>query len=736
MKKKLIVLLCLLSLIICNCTRKYGDFYDPPTGQQSVIYDQLASDPRFSTFVSAIDTVPGLKNELSSSGLFTIMAPDNTAFSKYFENHPTYKSVYDIPRDSLILMVKYHIMKWMLFQVNFLNPGLTKDNFKAFKYETRANLTYNELSLGGGTKAIYYPSKMVQVYTPNFFRLYNVTAQDYTDVYGTGSSIAAESQLNIMGATVTQKDLASGNGVIHVIDNVLEPPPTIAQIFDKNPEYSEFTQLMKRRYLFYTYNRSATIAQGNNGDINGDGLVDSLWTRNYAIDPYIDNEDPLVPGTSDALSITGFAPSRPAFLNYLTNRLAAGFLNSVDSIPNRTLTLFYQSYFSPNMYWPSQIDARKATNLLGNTIVLARSDIKKIKMASNGLFYELNKVIEPDAFSSVPGPAFLSSDYWYFAEMLIETGSLSGLTKAGTKYTILCPTNQAFKNYGIYWDYNPGGTLNPGFFKRVGAAKTALTVKELAPLVGNHIIINYDLPASGIADGFYPTMNSSFITVAGGEIHGSVRDTIPQIIDPDHHMSNGYFQGINRTIIDPQQSLFDLINYIDGVSAPGRPEYDKFRELCIAAGILSKDFLGITNVDAEKKFTLFVPSNDAITAAQVAGLLPKTGAVKPNTTITTTIAARLESYIRYFFVQEIQALTDGKVTGTFMTSKKDPISTPTNAVYIPASVTYPGGILTFNEIGTSIKGKVDITNPSLYPQNTIARDGIIQIIDNAFTSKY
>lgn len=757
--RKTLVFIFLVSIIISSCKREYGPYYDPPKGQQPVLYVQLAADPQFSTFVSAIDMVPGLKAELSSSGLFTIMAPDNAAFTSFFNSHPTYKSLDVIPADTLALIVKYHIMKWMLFKINFNFPGLTKDNFTAYKYESRASLTYSELLYGGSRKNIYYPSKILQVYAPNFFTLYHVTAQDYTDVYGSGSSVSTETQLNVMGASVTKADIASGNGVIHKIDHVLIPPPTIAQLLDNNSEYSDFNQLMKGHFITYAFNSSATIAQGNNGDINSDGLVDSLWTRNYTINSNLDNENPKQADGKSALTMTAFVPSKSAFLNYLNNKLAVGFKNLVDSIPVRTLTLFYQSQFSNNMYWPSNLDAGNTVTLNGDKINISRGDINKTLMASNGIFYEMNKIIEPAAFTSVTGPALLSLKYWYFGEMLLRTSSISGLTRAGTAYTILAPTNEAFQNYGIYYDPAPPvGTA--GFFRVIPPSTTssALSTVALGQLVGNHIIINASLPAAGITDGFYPTLNSSIIAVEGGNIHGSVRDTIPQITDPDHLMSNGYFHGINRVILNPQNSLYDKINSTSLYDATTIPlvttEYTKFRELVVAAGCLNKDFAGvapdnlpITGVDANKKLTLFVPSNDAITAAQIAGILPNTGAVTPNEPVTTTDPigvivdltkrARLVSYIRYFFVQDQQALTDGKVIGTFLTSRFDPSSTPTDKVYVKAILTYPGSILTYKENGgAGTTGKVVMTDPVNTPQNTMAKDGIIQIIDNAFTSKY
>jgi len=756
--RKTLVFIFLIFIIICGCKRDFGTYYDPPKGQKSAIYSQLAAESRFSTFVSAIDMVPGLKDELNSTGLFTVMAPDNDAFTKFFAGNK-YKSLDAIPVDMLASIVKYHILKWMTFQVDFLNPGLTKDNFKVYKYESMANTAFVDTMFGSSiTKGIYYPSKMLQLYTPKFFSLYNVTAQDYTDVYGTGSSVAVESQMNVMAATVTEQDISSGNGAIHVIDNVLVPPLNVAQILDKNPDYGKFDEYIKYRFLTYSYNQPGTIAQGNNGDINGDGLVDSLWNRNYSFLPFMDNENPKKTDTKEAFSITAFVPAKSVFLDYLNNKLSVGF-NGSNNIPDRTLRLFYQSQFSQNMYWPSQLYAGQAINLLGNKIVLSKSDVNSIQMASNGIFYELNKILEPDAFLAVTGPIFLSKKYQIFAQMLVETGMLSSYTQAGTKFTILCPSDSAFNARRIYYLPNPGAPYDPGFYIKsvLGAIESQIAINDINPIVGNHIIGNRALSKSEIIDGFYPTENYSIIIVKGGKMNGSERDSVATVIDPDHLMSNGYFQGIDKVIMNPKKGIFDYINTTslwNFVPVPPEtvitPEYKKFRELVVAAGLLAKDFVDITQVDASKIFTLFVPSNDAIKAAQFAGKLPRTGdrtgdiiATNDSTVSTTDLTlknvtkrARLQSYIRYFFVREKQILTDGKITGTVVTSKKDPISTPTDPVYILASITYPGGIVTFNEIGTGTTGKVIMTDPVNTPQNTIAKDGIIQIIDNAFTSKY
>ena len=427
-----------------------------PKDRRGEIYEQLAADPALSTFVSAIDKVPGLKDELSSSGLFTVMAPDNDAFKQYFAQSSSYKSIEAIPVDTLAPMIKFHIMKWMLFQIDFLNPGLTGTDYSTFKYETRATSAYKEHTISGKILPIFYTSKMAQVYTPNFFTNFGVTPKDYSDIFGAGSAVNTTTKMNIMGASVKKTDITGGNGVYYIIDKVLQPPLNIAQELDTNPEYLQYNQLLKKSFLSYSYNKAGTIAQGNNGDVNNDGMVDSLWVRNYTTEGNLDNENPLSSNRRDRISLTAFVPSKAAFKQYLDTKLLPSFNNTLDSIPRHTLLILYSSHITNTMDWPSKIDKGYVANILGDKLSdVSRGDIISAKMLSNGLFYSLNKVIEPKAFTSVPGPAFFSSKYWYFAEMLLQTGLLPSLASSDFTYTILAPVNSAFNKRNIYWDPAP-----------------------------------------------------------------------------------------------------------------------------------------------------------------------------------------------------------------------------------------------------------------------------------------
>lgn len=729
MKFKILLLLFIIGSVFSGCKREFGEYYNPPAGQQTDIYKQLAADSSLSIFVQAIDKVPGLKAELSSSGLFTVMAPDNAAFKKYFATSQ-YSSLDAIPLDKLDLLVKFHILKWMLFQDNFINPGLNKTNPEMYKYETRATFIYKAKLSTGKTISIFYPSKMSQVYTPTFFTYYGVTQQDYTEVFGASSIINGQTRMNVLGASVTDLDVASGNGVYYKIDKVLEPLLNIAQELDTNPEYSDYIDLYNKRFLTYTYNALATKAQGNNGDINGDGIVDSLFTRTYLTDKNLDNENPIG-SDKKSISLSVFIPTKAAFNQYLNTKVLPNFGNSKDSIPGNLLLLLFKSHITNNMDWPSRIDKGYVISILGDKMKVTKPDVTSVKMTSNGLLYQVNKVIEPKAFTAVTGPAFFAPQYSYFAEMLIRTNLIATLTVDEIKYTILAPTNSAFNAHNVFW----APQQNPGFFKWNGVAWVGVSNAELTQLIGNHIFLNQELSTAAMTYGFYRSQNGSWIAIENNKFHGAERDSLATIIDPNKQKSNGYFHGIDKVIYNPQLSIYQTIASSSvSVTPQINPQYLKFKELVTLAGLAAKDFGGITAIDLNKKYTLFMPSNDAIIAAQVAGKLPKTGA-QGTQTLTAAEKARLVNWVKFFLVPEQEIFTDGKVTGIFPTSRPDPASTPANPLFIPITVTFPGSILTvMDNLGKT--SKVDMTKPTVFPQNTIAIDGIIQIIDDAFTAQY
>lgn len=131
------------------------------------IVEVASGNPEFSTLVTAIKAA-GLVETLSSEGPFTVFAPTNAAFDKL--------------------------------------PAGTLDSLLKDPEKLKAILTYHVVS--GNVKAADV-----------------VKLTSATTVAGQDVTIAVEGEtVKVNNATVTQTDIATSNGTIHVIDTVLLPP--------------------------------------------------------------------------------------------------------------------------------------------------------------------------------------------------------------------------------------------------------------------------------------------------------------------------------------------------------------------------------------------------------------------------------------------------------------------------------------------------------------------------------
>ncbi len=140
---------------------------EAPTQAATVdIVDTAVAAGSFKTLVAAIQAA-GLVDTLKGPGPFTVFAPTDEAFAK-------------------------------------LPPG-TVDALLADKAKLTAVLTYHVVAGNVGSAAV-------------------VGMKEATSLQGGKLTIDASSGVKINTATVTKADIATSNGVIHVIDTVLLPP--------------------------------------------------------------------------------------------------------------------------------------------------------------------------------------------------------------------------------------------------------------------------------------------------------------------------------------------------------------------------------------------------------------------------------------------------------------------------------------------------------------------------------
>lgn len=100
----------LLLLVIFSCRKDEFNKYTRPNWLVGKVYTQIKGEDSLSTFAKCLE-LTGYDKVIDVSGSYTVFAPTNDAFKIYFQKHPEYKSVTDIPVDKLLEMVKYHIVQ-------------------------------------------------------------------------------------------------------------------------------------------------------------------------------------------------------------------------------------------------------------------------------------------------------------------------------------------------------------------------------------------------------------------------------------------------------------------------------------------------------------------------------------------------------------------------------------------------------------------------------------------------
>lgn len=171
------------------------------------ITQYIESNPeRFSILYEILDTT-GLNHLFRTYGDYTFLAPVNSAFEAYFAEKG--KSLKDFTKDELTQLIKYHVFSTRILAGSF-NSGIVESKTLSFDY-------------------------MVSGVTSD------------------GSDIILNKK-----ARITDQDIILPNGILHVIDQVLEKPE--ATIYDwlkeNKADYGIFLEAIEKTGLNETFNKN------------------------------------------------------------------------------------------------------------------------------------------------------------------------------------------------------------------------------------------------------------------------------------------------------------------------------------------------------------------------------------------------------------------------------------------------------------------------------------------------
>jgi uncharacterized surface protein with fasciclin (FAS1) repeats len=694
-KNFIICALFLLSIAGCRDDLKNSEKYSRPDWLAGKLFDQIKAQPDLSKFMECLE-LTGYDTIINTSGSYTVFAPNDEAFALYFQSHPQYATVADIPRDELLRIIKFHIVQnpWSLQQLKSLDvygwidsTDRNNDKPKGYKRLTllrekdqKYGVKYNQdriITIVDTLKSPWYrrqftdSRKYVPLFYKEYFDIYDLSSNDYAFYFDRPFD---PKDIFFAGSMIVKGDIFAENGFVHIIDRVNDPMKNAYQILSEKKENILYTKFLDLVNVFpeFTYNRQATIDQPGAEE----GLtVDSLFDITYPDLAFnITNELTKSPqgtyGLPSNVTIRYhhgmIAPTNDAFDDFVNEFfIGPGKWGSLENTPIHIKRMMVNSQMSANAIYPSDF-SKGFYNGEKDFVTFDPATVVETQYGSNCTFIGSNKMIVPRAFSSITGPIYLSRGFEISMYAIEKTGLLAALKKEDVNYSLFVesdadlrtdssllyyPTTENFAAFRVVKDQLPTRTnfstidMRILVMNHVGIeTPRGIARKEfIKNLAGNYIIIDNET-------GEYSGTAPSTVGYQGGEI----AHVIPELISSNADNGNTY--SISNWF------SFASINLYTRISG----SFPKFHNLLKKAGLANDKLYKYSFLSDNDFYTVFIPSDSALDAYQV----------------DTLSIPDLKNFLRFHFVQGEMIFTDGNMSPKYYeTSRIDEKSTPFTTVF-------------------------------------------------------
>ena len=300
-------------------------------------------------------------------------------------------------------------------------------------------------------------------------------------------------------ASVTAVDLSTDNGVVHVIDAVVLPKQTVADVAIGSAAHTSLV---------------AAVVEAK-----------------------------LLPALTDPLaSYTVFAPTNTAFDN-----LAAALgtdINGLLALPDLADILLYHvlgaEVQSPGVTNGLIAPPLNSSNTLkftvdGANVFVNQAPISAVDLTSdNGVVHVIDAVVLPK--QTVADIAIGSAEHTSLVAAVVEAKLLPALTDPLASYTVFAPTNTAFDNLAAALGTDINGLL----------ANSNLTDILLYHVVDGQVL------STQLTNGTVPTLNGQSVTV---DITSGVKINMSNVTTPDLLSDNGVVHVIDGVLVPSLTSV-------------------------------------------------------------------------------------------------------------------------------------------------------------------------------------
>lgn len=666
--------------------------YARPEWLAGKLYDQILEQSELSTFAKCLE-LTGYDEIINVSGSYTVFAPSNDAFNAFFSNNPNYSSLESIPADELSRIVKYHIVQnpWTKLQLRSLDVfgwidtlDVNNNEPRGFKRATlllEGNRKYGVSSTGSGSGSrtiivdtlntgfhrinVTDSRKYAPVFFQEYFDIYDLNKNDYEFYFN--RTFESSNDIYFVNAKIESEEIFAENGLIYIIDRVVEPLKTAYQIIEdteKANQYTDFLNLLNT-YPEFNYNQRETF---NQPGVDQGIQVDSLFDLTYPELLFdINNERTKAPrgtfGLPQNVTIRYhhglIAPTNSAFQDFLNSylRIPQGWQN-LENAPNHIKRLIARTYMSYNPIYPTDFE-KGFYNGEEDIVRLQNDNIVEKRFGSNATFIGLNEAIVPRAFSSVTGPIYLRQGYRKVMFAIEASGLLPALKRENRDYALFVESDANTDRDSSFFyngqNFSAIEITGGGFFERVG-----LTTNDLRNLILNHVAIRNP---KGIAKKeFIPNLAGNYLIFNNetGEVSGTAETTygykgsvvqpnFPRLID--FGSDNGSTYDIDNWFSFSTSDIYTIIS----------SRYPVFHNLLRTAGLaLDKEFR-YTFISNNESYTIFVPSQSAL----------------ENEDFSSFSTEELRRFLMLHFVRGQIIFTDGSTApGYYNTERVDERSTP------------------------------------------------------------
>ncbi len=727
----------LFAALFTSCKKQFDEYYARPVNLANPIYTQLASNGKFTNFISLIEKA-GYKSTLSAAGYWTIFAPSDSAFTADTEYAAFIKSrgfnnTTDVDSTTAQMIVQY-LLVFNGFEKDRIDDYQSNLGWvpnAAFKRRTAyytgfyddtafAGQAYKTISSNrnnnGNTNSYYVfadnGNKYIPAFTSEFFAAQGLSAADYNYLYP-GSTFSG---FNVANAKVTQKDIAAENGVIHFIDKVITPAKNIDQYLRNKPEYSLFRSIIERFMVLFVKNNEATkryqVLNGGSQDV-----MVKVYSNLLAFSPNNENYFKLQDNDGQKEGWTMFAPTNDSLNKYI-NSVVLQQYPTITSLPLSIIADLLNAHMWQTTVWPSKFAS--TFNFLGEPAKMnAATDIVDKKVLSNGVFYGTKKVNEPNVFATVYGKAYLDPRYTLMTRLLDM--DLKGIvTNPNVKYTLFMMSDALLAAKG--YNYNSGS--NGWGFRNTSGVVIENDSNRLNLLrILNSAVVetpNNELNSLGTAGfkGIIGSFGGEYLKYDGNQVitAGSVERAITVRIDSIRKVLNGQVVYLNELLYFPYQLIGANISTL---GTPATSEFNYFWNYLRNATIFNPATFEITGVAPGSFYTVFVPNRAAMISAINAGLLPGTAGVPNFAPTATADKIKVENFLLYHILDKRTVIANGIDIGSYPSLLKNAAGDP-----VTFSILYPGGVF---EVGDGFGRKAKLVTAL---SNNLSNRTVIHLIDN------